>query len=105
MAEKVEKVKKTTVKASRKSAPGPKRPMTAFFWFLQKRRPELIEERPELKKAVKEVAKLVGEEWSNMSPEQKSKWTDMAAEAKKRYAKDKAAFDAKEEASAAKDAE
>ena len=59
----------------------PKKPRTAFFFFLEEFRGKMKGEADDGKK----VPSLAGEEWRAMDDAKKQKYVDMAAEAKKEY--------------------
>jgi len=61
----------------------PKRPMTAFFFFLSKIRAQVTEEFPDMK--VSERSKVMGERWRALSAEEKQEYIDMNTEAKAQY--------------------
>ncbi|XP_010546256.1 PREDICTED: high mobility group B protein 7 [Tarenaya hassleriana] len=63
----------------------PKRPLTAFFLFLDDFRKTFKEENPG--SSVKDVAKQGGEKWKSMTDEEKKPYTDKAAELKAVYNK------------------
>lgn len=56
---------------------------TAFFFFSNKRRPKLKKEHPDLK--VGPLAKLLGQEWSEMSDKEKKPFAEQATKDKERY--------------------
>ena len=62
-----------------------KRPMNAYMLFSKEKRPEIIQQKPELKSKVAEVAKLIGNHWKEMTNEEKDKYVKMAEENKKIY--------------------
>ncbi|WP_339048821.1 hypothetical protein [Spiroplasma endosymbiont of Colias croceus] len=62
-----------------------KRPMNAYMLFSKEKRVEIIQQKPELKSKVAEIAKLVGNHWKEMTNEEKSKYVKMAEENKKIY--------------------
>nr|GMD03343.1 high mobility group B protein 6-like isoform X1 [Ipomoea batatas] len=62
----------------------PKHPLSAFFLFSNERRAALLAEN----KNVKEVAKIAGEEWRNMTDEQKAPYEEGAMKNKEQYAKE-----------------
>ncbi|KAF5737958.1 hypothetical protein HS088_TW13G00851 [Tripterygium wilfordii] len=66
---------------------GKKRPLTAFFIFMNDFRKTYKEAHPD-SKLVKEVAKQGGEKWKSMSGEEKKPYLDKAAELKAEYEKD-----------------
>ena len=59
----------------------PKQPMPAFFWFSNERRTTLLAGN----KNVLEVAKIFGEEWKNMTDEQRGPYEVMAKKNKEKY--------------------
>lgn len=62
-----------------------KRPMNAYMLFSKEKRAEIIQQKPELKSKVAEIAKLIGNQWKEMTSEEKSKYVKMAEENKKIY--------------------
>ncbi|WP_339046732.1 hypothetical protein [Spiroplasma endosymbiont of Colias croceus] len=62
-----------------------KKPMNAYMLFNKEKRAEIIQQKPELKPKVAEVAKLIGNQWKEMANEEKSKYVKMAEENKKIY--------------------
>lgn len=56
-------------------APKPKRPLNAFMIFSQEKRPEYRGSG-----TVTEVAKKIGEAWRELSPEEQSRYKQMAVE-------------------------
>ncbi|XP_019168766.1 PREDICTED: high mobility group B protein 13-like [Ipomoea nil] len=62
----------------------PKHPVSAFFLFSNDRRAALLAEN----KIAKEVAKIAGEEWRNMTDEQKAPYEEVAMKNKEQYAKE-----------------
>ena len=77
----------------KKDANAPKRAMTAFLFYTLDRRPELKKLRPEL--GHKQLLSEMGIEWNKMKEEDKRKYVLKSEEDKKRYEKEKAAYDAK----------
>ncbi|ESQ31894.1 hypothetical protein EUTSA_v10004817mg [Eutrema salsugineum] len=63
----------------------PKRPLTAFFIFMNDFRKTFGEENPYSN--VKDVAKLGGEKWKSLTEEEKKVYVDKAAELKAEYNK------------------
>ncbi|XWS61649.1 hypothetical protein CRYUN_Cryun07bG0144500 [Craigia yunnanensis] len=55
--------------------------MSAFFLFSNQRRAALVAEN----KNVLEVAKIAGEEWKNMTEEQRGPYEEMAKKSKEKY--------------------
>jgi len=62
-----------------------KRPMNAYMLFSKEKRAEIIQQKPEPKSKVAEVAKLIGNHWKEMTNEKKDKYVKMAETNKKRY--------------------
>lgn len=62
-----------------------KRPMNAYMLFSKEKRGEIIQQKPELKSKVTEVAKLIGNHWKEMTDEEKAKYQNLALEDKQRY--------------------
>ncbi|KAM0964242.1 hypothetical protein ACFX13_020673 [Malus domestica] len=62
----------------------PKRPLTAFFLFLDDFRKSYKEANPD-SKGVKMVTKEGGEKWKSMIDEEKKPYVDKAAELKQEY--------------------
>merc|ERR1712129_245826 len=58
----------------------PKRPMSAYFLFMNEVRDATKAETPGLK--IGDIAKLLGERWGKMEDEEKSKYQELAKEAK-----------------------
>ncbi|XP_072961753.1 high mobility group B protein 6-like [Typha angustifolia] len=61
----------------------PKQPMSAFFLFSKERRTTLLKESNN----ILEIAKIAGEEWKNMTEEQKAHYEEIAKEQKEEYAR------------------
>ncbi|XXG52921.1 hypothetical protein AAC387_Pa03g1118 [Persea americana] len=59
----------------------PKQPLSAFFLFLNERRPALLAE----KKNAFEIAKIAGEEWRNMNEEKQVPYKEIANKLKDEY--------------------
>jgi hypothetical protein len=79
-------------KRKKKDPNAPKRPLSAFFLFCADERPSVKVSHPEY--SVGEVAKEMGERWSQVTPEQKSKFEAAAGIEKQRYEKDMVSFKA-----------
>jgi len=63
----------------------PKRPLSAYFLFLQKFRPKLVAENPSLKQNISEISKRAGTQWKAMSDAEKQPY-------QQQYQKNLAAF-------------
>nr|ADE77169.1 unknown [Picea sitchensis] len=68
-------------KRKEKDPSKPKHPVTAFFAFTNERRAALLEENHN----VLQIAKILGEEWKNMTKEERAPYEQIAAEAKEKY--------------------
>ena len=77
----------------RKESGAPKRAMTAFLYYILDRRAGLKKEKPQLDN--KQIISEMGSEWNRMKEEDKKKYLEKAAEDRKRYEKEKAAYDAR----------
>jgi len=61
----------------------PKRPMSAYFIWMNTNRAKINKENPGL--SVSEFSKKAGEIWREMEDEDKTEWQDKAVEAKEEY--------------------
>merc|ERR1712072_1525117 len=75
---------KTRKKRRKKDPNAPKRALTAYVFFLQKRRPELTAKRPNWK--FTDIGKKLGSEWGSMTDSQKKSFVALAAKDAKRFA-------------------
>ncbi|XP_009141528.1 high mobility group B protein 7 [Brassica rapa] len=82
-------------KGSSTTSNKPKRPLTAFFIFMNDFRKTFKEENPSSN--VKDVAKQGGEKWKSLTEEEKKVYLDKAAELKAEYNKSLESNDADEE--------
>ncbi|KAL1326455.1 hypothetical protein HN51_036555 [Arachis hypogaea] len=81
--------KETTKKNKKEKDPlKPKHPMSAYILFTNDRRAALVAEN----KSVVEVAKITGEEWKNMTEEQKRPYEEMANKKKEQYVQEMEAY-------------
>ncbi|KFK36336.1 hypothetical protein AALP_AA4G109500 [Arabis alpina] len=62
----------------------PKKPATAFFFFLEDFRKHYQEENPEVK-SMREIGKTCGEKWKTMTYEEKVKYYDIATEKREEF--------------------
>ncbi|XP_022720294.1 high mobility group B protein 14-like isoform X3 [Durio zibethinus] len=69
-----QKKKKTKIDAKM-----PKKPPTAFFYFLEDFRKEFQEQNPDIK-SMRDIGKACGEKWKLMTYEEKVKYYDIATE-------------------------
>eukprot|EP00656_Telonema_subtile_P004947 TRINITY_DN12258_c0_g1_i5.p1 TRINITY_DN12258_c0_g1~~TRINITY_DN12258_c0_g1_i5.p1 ORF type:complete len:315 (-),score=63.20 TRINITY_DN12258_c0_g1_i5:226-1170(-) len=70
---------------------GYKGPRSAYIFFVQQNRPQVVEDNP--KATFQEVGKLCGVAWGGLSDLEKKKYQKLADQDKKRVAKDKAAWE------------
>ena len=80
-------------KRSKKDKDAPKRPLSAYFFFIQERRETLKKEKPNLDN--KELIKAMGEEWNKLSDEEKKPYSKKAEADKKRYQDEVKAYEKK----------
>ncbi|KAI9159851.1 hypothetical protein LWI28_002553 [Acer negundo] len=77
------KFQKLTVKQKKKhvkfDVKKPKKPPTAFFYFLEDFRKEFQEQNPNVK-SMRDIGKACGEKWKTMTYEEKVKYYDIATE-------------------------
>ncbi|KAL8103476.1 high mobility group B protein 14 [Apium graveolens] len=66
-------------KAAKIDSDKPKKPPTAFFYYLEDFRKGFQEENPEVK-SMRDVGKACGEKWKTMSYEEKVQYYDIATE-------------------------
>ncbi|KAK0596565.1 hypothetical protein LWI29_016828 [Acer saccharum] len=75
--------RKLTVKQKKKhekfDVKKPKKPPTAFFYFLEDFRKEFQEQNPNVK-SMRDIGKACGEKWKTMTYEEKVKYYDIATE-------------------------
>ncbi|KAG7956371.1 hypothetical protein I3843_11G120900 [Carya illinoinensis] len=88
-----QEAEKETKKKKDKDPLKPKHPMSAFFLFTNDRRAALLAE----KKNVLEVARITGEEWKNMTEEQKGPYEEMAKKNKEKYLQEMEAYKLKKD--------
>uniref|UniRef100_A0A0G4G6D6 Fe2OG dioxygenase domain-containing protein n=1 Tax=Chromera velia CCMP2878 TaxID=1169474 RepID=A0A0G4G6D6_9ALVE len=78
--------KKTT--KVKKDPNAPKRPRSAYILFTADKRAEIIKKKPEMAKAITEIAKMCGEAWKKIGDKDKKKYQDLAEKDKARYEKE-----------------
>merc|ERR1712232_1046638 len=66
-----------------KDPAAPKRPSGAYVFFTNDMRPKVLQEYPGIKFV--ELGKVLGERWRSLTPEQKKRYEDLAAEDKVRF--------------------
>merc|ERR1711982_255690 len=67
----------------KKDPNAPKRPMSAYFLFMNATRPTVRKENPDA--SIGDVAKILGKMWREIEPEDKAKYDKDAAAAKKKW--------------------
>ncbi|KAL8248313.1 hypothetical protein R6Q59_005181 [Mikania micrantha] len=73
-------------KSSKLDANKPKKPPTAFFYFLEDFRKEFQEQNPDIK-SMREIGKACGEKWKIMTYEEKVQYYDVATEKRAKFEK------------------
>ncbi|KAI3824635.1 hypothetical protein L1987_06101 [Smallanthus sonchifolius] len=73
-------------KSSKLDANKPKKPPTAFFYFLEDFRKEFQEQNPDVK-SMREIGKACGEKWKIMTYEEKVQYYDVATEKRAKFEK------------------
>ncbi|KAJ0961264.1 hypothetical protein J5N97_004312 [Dioscorea zingiberensis] len=69
----------------------PKKPPTAFFYFLEDFRKTFKEEKPDVK-SMREIGKACGEKWKTMPFGEKVQYYDIATEKRAEFEKSMAAY-------------
>ncbi|KAJ0693279.1 putative chromatin remodeling & transcriptional activation HMG family [Helianthus annuus] len=73
-------------KSSKLDGDKPKKPPTAFFYFLEDFRKEFQEQNPDVK-SMREIGKACGEKWKTMTYEEKVQYYDVATEQRAKFEK------------------
>lgn len=82
--------KTTKTKGSKKAKKeGPKRPTSAYFFYMRDNRDRIKKENPDA--TFGEIGKLLGEAWGDATAAEKKKYNALAEKDKARYEKEKAA--------------
>jgi len=68
---------------TKKDPSAPKRPMSSFLYFAQSRRPSIQQENPE--STYLNVMSLLGQEWQNLSKEERRPYVEEEAAERKKY--------------------
>ena len=68
----------------------PKRPMSAYFLFMNDMRSSVREKNPDF--GIGDIAKAMGKMWGEISPAEKAKYEKLAAEARKKWETDVAEY-------------
>jgi structure-specific recognition protein 1 len=74
-------------KKSNKKDDGVKRAKSAYNCFCEEQRPKYVKENPEA--GPKDIMKILGDGWKNISDVEKKKYDDLAAKDKERFLKEK----------------
>ena len=85
-----EKVKKQRAK---KDKDAPKRAISAYFYYNQERRPQILKENPKISN--KDIIKQMSQEWNALAADKKKPYEAKAEADKKRYLKEKEEYDKK----------
>ncbi|XP_071698009.1 high mobility group B protein 14-like [Rutidosis leptorrhynchoides] len=80
------KVAAVRKKSSKLDANKPKKPPTAFFYYLEDFRKGFQEQNPDVK-SMREVGKACGEKWKTMTYEEKVQYYDIATEKRAEFEK------------------
>ncbi|OEH79834.1 high mobility group protein homolog NHP1 [Cyclospora cayetanensis] len=80
------------IKKHQKDAGAPKRPLSAYMLFAREKRGEVLQQQPELKSSVKDVAKILGDMWRTASALEKQHFVAAAAKEKTKYGHALAAY-------------
>ncbi|KAE8673334.1 High mobility group B protein 14 [Hibiscus syriacus] len=88
---KLQQKKKTKVDAKM-----PKKPPTAFFYFLEDFRKEFQEQNPDIK-SMRDIGKACGEKWKTMTYEEKVKYYDIATEKRAEFDRAMAEYNKRKE--------
>ncbi|KAL7211471.1 hypothetical protein ACSBR2_014353 [Camellia fascicularis] len=83
-------------KPAKIDAKKPKKPPTAFFYFLEDFRKEFQEKNPDVK-SMRDIGKACGEKWKTMTYEEKVQYYDIATEKRADFDKSIAAYNKKKE--------
>jgi hypothetical protein len=79
----VDNIPKKRTKRGPKDPAAPKRASGAYVFFTNEMRPQVLKEYPGIRFV--ELGKVLGERWRSLTPEQKKKFENMAAEDKVRF--------------------
>ena len=85
-------VKGKNKKSYKKDPNLPKRAVSAYFFYLSERRQTIAKEHPEYNNRT--IISAMSAEWNRMNEKDKKKFVLLAEEDKKRYAKEKAEYEA-----------
>ncbi|KAL8442656.1 hypothetical protein Emag_006289 [Eimeria magna] len=79
-------------KKHQKDPAAPKRPLSAYMLFAKEKRAEVLQQQPELRSQVKEVARAIGELWRAADAAEKQHFAAAAAKEKAKYGQALAAY-------------
>ncbi|CAA2983112.1 high mobility group B 14 [Olea europaea subsp. europaea] len=82
--------------AAKINAMKPKKPPTAFFYYLEDFRKEYQEQNPDVK-SMRDVGKACGEKWKTMTYEEKVQYYDIATEKRAEFDRAIAEFEKRKE--------
>ena len=80
------RVTKRRANKPKKDPNAPKRPLTAYFFFINENRAKVKEANPDLK--LTQISTELGKRWQGMALKEKAKFEKMAEKDKVRYAKE-----------------
>lgn len=80
-------------RATKVKKEGPKRPTSAFMYYSQERRKQIVAQDPSLRTNIGGVAKRIGEEWRGLTASAKTKYESLAAKDRQRYESEKKKFE------------
>ncbi|KAL8449651.1 hypothetical protein Emed_002906 [Eimeria media] len=83
---------RSSSKKHQKDPAAPKRPLSAYMLFAKEKRAEVLQQQPELRSQVKEVAKAIGELWRAADAAEKQHFAAAAAKEKAKYGQALAAY-------------
>lgn len=86
-------VQKGRKKRAKKDPNAPKRACSAYMFYMQERRPQLVKRHPDW--PFGQFGKVIGEEWREMSDNKKTKFEKLSQKDRARYEKEMARWNAK----------
>lgn len=88
-----DKKKRGQGKKARKQQGEPKKPLSAYMFYVKENRAKLVKDNPNL--SFGEVGKRLGEMWASLTPDEKAQYVELNRKDKDRYADAKKEWDAK----------
>ncbi|RJL30105.1 non-histone chromosomal protein 6 [Bailinhaonella thermotolerans] len=73
--------------AKGKDPEAPKRPRSAYMYFSQDKRDEVVKENPDV--GFGQIGKILGERWRSLGPEEKRPYEEKADADRRRYDEEK----------------